>query len=159
MSQTSLPSHTGPIDRRTAARSSRVFAMNRWRIPAPRSKPSRTTYPVRVAAIRQNQSVSMSVGTLADPADHEEEEEGAQRRVKAHEAEQREHRVAGGDVGRRAVAGEQKSVDEPGLAAELRGHPARRVGDVREGEQEHQHPEQRAGVEQLAPPEQEDGEA
>ena len=78
--------------------------------------------------------VSSPSGALGQFALHEEEEEHAQQRVEAHEAQQGEERVAAGDARRVAVGGAHEAIDQPGLAAQFRRHPAGGVGD--EGERE-----------------------
>src|SRR5262249_36986785 len=50
-----------------------------------------------------------------------------------------------------------ETVNEPGLASELRRHPSQRVGEVGKWEREHQHPEQPAARFQAAAQVLEDG--
>src|SRR5579875_2301695 len=59
ISQTSFPSQTGPIARRMKRRSLSVRAAIRWIMPAPRSKPSSSTYMVSINVTRINQSVDI----------------------------------------------------------------------------------------------------
>src|SRR5436190_14313931 len=61
MSQTSLPSQTGPMARRIVRRSASFLAADRWITPAPRSKPSSSTYMVSMNATRMNHSVGMAL--------------------------------------------------------------------------------------------------
>src|SRR5579862_6823260 len=116
MSQTSLPSHTGPMERMTRARSAAVRATKRWMMPAPMSKPSRTTYMASMAATRQNQRAPMvlvrrgaggagnfearlgfAAGTAFDFAIDEEEEKNGEHGIHAGEADEREPDAATGD--------------------------------------------------------------
>src|SRR5439155_12562337 len=158
--------------RRTVLRSSSVRAMKRCTAPAPRSKPSRTTYAVSMKATSANQTVGMLVSllgaerrravrgaqwgrTLHDQALDEEEERDPQHGVHAHVPEEREPGAARRDEVRVAVARSQEPVDGPGLPAQLRGEPARGIGDVREGHGEHQRPERWPRLEEAPSPEQE----
>src|SRR5215208_3601729 len=117
MSQTSLPSHTGPMARRTRRRSGSFFATKGCMAPAPRSKPSRSTYMVSMKATRMNQSVStfLSLGSKAlalgpllalsnravgHLAYHQHEVEEAHDEVHPREADQSKEHVARGDQGR-----------------------------------------------------------
>src|SRR5258708_3845737 len=115
MSQTSLPSQTGPMVRITVRRSWSVLAMYRCNTPAPRSKPSRTTYAVIMIATSQNQMKSMGrfllrygdriaginggfmLGTRAmrDLAVHQHQKQNRQHGIESHEAEQGKQSVAG----------------------------------------------------------------
>src|SRR6476646_175619 len=173
-SQTSLPSQTGPMVRITVRRSWSVLAMNRCSTPAPRSKPSRTTYAVIIIATSQNhmksirrfllryririagiQVLSGRARAVRDLAIDEHQKQDCQHGVKAHEAEQGKQPVAGMNVFRIALAGAHESVDQPGLAANFRGHPAGGVGDIRQRQAEHDDPEQPARFIQLSSPQQE----
>src|SRR5262245_42335023 len=71
----------------------------------------------------------------------EEEEQHAEREVEAAEPHKREEHRAGVDAGARPLCGSEEAIDEPGLAAQLRGHPSRGVPDVREREREQQNPQ------------------
>src|SRR5271157_3369034 len=51
------------MERRMMRRSTSVRAMSRCKIPAPKSKPSSTTYIASITATRQNQIVSMSASS------------------------------------------------------------------------------------------------
>ena len=68
---------------------------------------------------------------MFDFAIDQEQKQNTQHGVHAHEAEQREHAVAGGDVFGVAVGGAHQAVNQPGLAAEFRGHPSGSVRDIR----------------------------
>src|SRR5437870_12742535 len=105
ISQTSFPSHTGPIERSTRRRSASERATTRWIAPAPRSKPSRITYMIPMKASRQNQRSPMpasvgrplGLGAVRDLAINEEESEQGEERVHARQAAACETRVASGD--------------------------------------------------------------
>src|SRR6478609_7540205 len=119
----------------TVRRSWSVLAMNRCSTPAPRSKPSRTTYAVIITATSQNQMksirrfllgyririagiqvLSVRARAVRDLAIDEHQKQDCQHGVKAHEAEQRKQPVAGMNVFRIALAGAHESVDQPVLA-------------------------------------------
>src|SRR5579883_356430 len=68
-------------------------------------------------------------GTMADLAIHQHDEEDAQQGIKPHEAEQRKQAIARRNIFRIAIGSAHQPIDEPWLAANLRGHPARRIGD------------------------------
>src|SRR6185295_15848411 len=132
-----------------------------WRAPAPKSKPSSTTKAAAVTAIKANQMVSMSgplsahrysryrhngrprvrPGAVPDLPPHQVEERQAEHEVEAGEAEAGEHRLPSVHRRRGAVDRTQEAVDQPGLPPQLGRHPAGGVGDVGEGEGEHQEPE------------------
>src|ERR1700719_749407 len=57
ISQTSLPSQTGPMAFRQSRRSSSSRPMTRLSMPTPKSKPSSTKYPVHSTPIRANHAV------------------------------------------------------------------------------------------------------
>src|SRR5437588_5014979 len=115
MSQTSLPSQTGPMARRIVRRSASVLAAERWITPAPRSKPSSSTYMVSMKATRMNHSVGMVCstlvagqrlgrlrrlgrggGTMCRFAHHQEDVEQPQDEVHTREADQGEEDVPRG---------------------------------------------------------------
>src|ERR1041385_9231485 len=112
MSQTSLASHTGPMVRITVRRSWSVLAMIRCSTPAPRSKPSRTTYAVIIIATSQNQMKSMiqyllshrdritcracafrSARSMRDLAVYQYQKQNGQHGVQTHETDQSEQPV------------------------------------------------------------------
>src|SRR6478672_11503023 len=120
----------------TVRRSWSVLAMNRCSTPAPRSKPSSTTYPVIMTATSQNHMKSIRrfllgyrvriagihvfsdcARAMCDLAIDQNEKQDCQHGVKTHEAEQRKQSVAGVNVFRIALAGAHESVNQPGLAA------------------------------------------
>src|SRR5579872_493087 len=72
---------------------------------------------------------------------HEKEKQNCQHRIEPHEAEQSKQSIARANVFGIALRGAHEVVDQPWLAADLRRHPSRRVGNVREGQAEHQDPE------------------
>src|ERR1700739_479526 len=134
----------------TVRRSWSFFAINRCRMPAPRSKPSRTTYPVIITATSQNQMKSISqfllrcrdgiacismvsdcAGTVHNFTMDQHQKQNCQNGVKPHEAKERKESIAGMDVFRIAFCRSHKTVNEPWLAAKFSGHPAGSVGDIR----------------------------
>ena len=102
--------------------------LGRW-VPAP-SAPAAAPPPGHAQSLGRRGRGTAGPATRYSPAEAEGGEDG----------------VSG--VHQRAACrrGAQQAVDEPGLAAELGGHPAGGVGDVREGEGQHQHPEQPAAT-------------
>ena len=82
------------------------------------------------------------IGSMTDLASDQNQKQQTEHKIKADEADQREHHVTAADDFAVAVARAKKAVDQPGLASQFRGHPTQRVGDVGEWEGEHQHPEQ-----------------
>src|SRR6185437_11311830 len=129
--------------RMTVCRSRSVLAMNRWRMPAPRSNPSRTTYPVIMIATSQNQMKSMDqfllryrdgiadINLVTGCAEavcnftmDEDQKQNRQNGVKSHEAEKSKQSVPGMDVFRIAFCRPHESINKPWLAANFRRHPA-----------------------------------
>src|SRR5438270_13219874 len=135
----------------TVRRSWSVLAMNRCRMPAPRSKPSRTTYAVIMIATSQNHMKSirrfllryrdriacidrrfmLCDRAMSDFAIDQHQKQNRQHGVKSHEAEQRKQSIAGMNVFRVALAGAHQSIDKPGLAANFGDHPSGGIGDLR----------------------------
>src|SRR5215211_1966877 len=113
MSQTSFPSHTGPMARMIVRRSRSSLAAKRCIAPAPRSKPSRRTYMAIINATRINQIVSTMPPVLGrqtfgrfqrllfrpvgDLAHHEHDVEEAHYQVHPCEPYKREEHAARGD--------------------------------------------------------------
>src|ERR1035441_18681 len=113
-------------------------------MPAPRSKPSRTTYIAIMTATRQNQVVCMSeprprgggrfqyaLRAFVDCAIDQEQEENREDGVDAHETDQGEEGIAGGDVRGDAGRCAHDAVDQPRLAAHFGGDPSGGGRDVR----------------------------
>src|SRR5215213_5805534 len=164
MSQTSLPSHTGPTARMIVRRSRSSLAAKRCIVPAPRSKPSRRTYMAIINATKMNQIVSTippSLGRqtfgrfqrlliafrpVGDLAHHEHDVQEAHDQVHPRETYEGEKHAAGGDERRDPLRGSEDAVGEPGLAPEFGGEPPGGVRDEREGRGEHQNPEHPAGA-------------
>src|SRR5262245_47596340 len=148
----------------TCRRSESVRATKGETIPAPRSKPSSATYMAnRSAAIvyhssnmgelRADASRRHEWGrAMGDLAPNQEEEQDPQGQVEATEPHQREEHGARVDSGTRALRGPKQSVDEPGLSAELGGHPSGGVGDVGEWKREQEDPQHRPAVLETTPP-------
>src|SRR5262249_46468302 len=118
----------------TERRSPSVRATNRCRIPAPKSKPSSTTYTASISATIPYQTAITSVSSFArgggrrraarDLAADEVEEQDSQHQVEAGEADGGEGHAAGAHRRGGSGGGALQAVDEPRLAAELRAHPA-----------------------------------
>src|ERR671910_1693145 len=142
MSQTSFPSHTGPIARMIIRRSRSFLATKGWMAPAPRSKPSRSTYAVIMNATAMNQKVSIApppslgrqalggferlrlgLGAVVHLTHHEDDVQEAHDQVHPHKADKGEEHVAGGQQRRDTLFGAEEAVGEPGLASQLGGVP------------------------------------
>src|SRR5262249_44779996 len=99
----------------TVRRSWSVFATNRCTMPAPKSKPSRTTYTVNIRAMITNHAVappsllrglrgrSVRHRPARDLTPDEIEEQDAEHEVQPHVTQRREGDVAAAHVGRGAV--------------------------------------------------------
>src|SRR5450756_2494910 len=129
----------------TWRRSESVRATNRWSAPAPRSKPSRTTYAVSMKTATAYQSSNMSGPggrhrSVLDLARQEEEEKHAEDEIEAAEPDEREesrpgvHHLAG------TLRGPEDSVDEPRLAYQPPPHPPGDPRAVCERAGKHEHP-------------------
>src|SRR6478672_11101353 len=119
----------------TVRRSWSVLAMIRCRTPAPRSKPSSTTYAVIITATSQNQMKSMMRYLLhrrdripcrdrafrsrrramRDLAVYQHQKQNGQHGVQPHETDQSEQAVAGMNIFRIAFRGAHEAIDQPGL--------------------------------------------
>src|SRR5512142_2109196 len=109
--------------------------MIRCRTPAPRSKPSSTTYAVIITATSQNQMKSMiryllrhrdritcrdcafraGDRTMRDLTIHQDQKQNGQHGVQTHEADQSEQAVSGMNIFRIAFGSAHESVDQPWL--------------------------------------------
>src|SRR5262245_44629729 len=113
----------------TCRRSESVRATRGESTPAPRSKPSSTTYRASISAAIPYHSSSMgglragwlgrrqrprAVGDL--PPD-QEEEENAEHQVESAESDEREQHGPGVDGGTASLGGPEQAVHEPGLTA------------------------------------------
>src|SRR5215475_3600455 len=90
--------------------------------------------------------------TVGDLTVNEKEEEYSQQRVQSHKTEQGEEAVSGGDMLRITLSSAKQAVHQPGLAANFRGQPSGRVGDVWQGQAEHEDPKHPAARVQFAAP-------
>src|SRR3954447_25599378 len=111
MSQTSLPSQTGPIAARTVRRSSSVRATSRRTMPTPKSKPSRPAETASIPETIAYQRASM-VGVLTwrgraalDLVEDVHDEEHAQQQVQPGKPQRCEDDVARVHEGRVGVRG------------------------------------------------------
>src|SRR6266404_9032324 len=112
--------------------------MSKCNTPAPRSKPSRTTYAVIIAATSQNQMKSMRyllrhrdritrrdcafrccARAMRDLAVHQHQKQNGQHGVQTHETDQSEQSVTGMNVLRIAFRGAHQAIDQPGLPSDL----------------------------------------
>src|SRR5579862_872224 len=144
----------------TWRRSPALRATRRWTMPAPMSKPSSTTYIAIITATSMNQTVGTLhlLRSVLDFAIDQQQEQHSQNRVHAHETDQSEQRITGGDMRRDSCGRAQQAIDEPGLAAGFGGDPSGGVGDVREGNHEHEYPQELALREEAAAPKLQRGE-
>src|SRR5438552_2690612 len=81
-------------------------------------------------------------GSVTDLATYQKQKQHTEHKVKADKADQREQRIAAANYFAVAIGCAKKTIDQPGLASQLRRHPPQRVGDVGKWECKHQHPEQ-----------------
>ena len=81
--------------------------------------------------------------TVQDLAADEIQIQQAEDEVEPRHPDQREQHVSRADDVAVAVLRAKQPVDQPGLAAKLRRHPAGGVRDERKRERQHQHPEER----------------
>src|SRR5262252_967401 len=166
-SHTSLPSQYGPMAASTWRRSVSPRATKGETMPAPRSKPSSATYSANIIAAMAYQVSNMHGLPTAAPgrrqwrravgdlAPDQEQEQDTEEEVETGEADQGEDHGPGVDSGARAMRGAEEAEDEPWLTAELGGHPPHGVGDVGQGEGEHEDPQHGAApLEPPDPPEQ-----
>src|SRR5579884_4186756 len=144
MSQTSFPSHTGPMLLRTTRRSASVRATTRWRTPAPRSNPSRTAYPITSPARMTYHASAMAPRSprgprpLGDDADRQEEGQKPDERVHPGKPQECEDRLPRHHRRGAPGRGPEEPVDDPRLAPHLGDDPPGLVGDVGEGQKEHE---------------------
>src|SRR5712691_7648357 len=148
-SQTSLPSHSGPIVLIAARRPGSVPPSTPCSMPTPKSKPSSTKNPVHTNAMIKNQSetrvieaapsiqhrgdarlrVRISTGggsgckLAAGVANHQHRVDHRERGVEQAERNQADHQVGEADRWRHPVFGEQDALHHPGLAAALGEQP------------------------------------
>src|SRR5262245_35122252 len=150
----------------TCRRSASVRATMGDRTPTPRSKPSSATYIASISAAIANHSSTMcglctSVaagrerpGAVSDLTRDQEEEENAEHQIEPAEPDEGEEHGSRVNGGTAALAGPVEAVHEPGLTAELGGHPADGVCDIRERKREHEDPQHRpTPVEPVTPEE------
>src|SRR6476646_4026124 len=148
--------------------------MIRCKTPAPRSKPSSTTYAVIITATSQNQMKSMiryllrrrdritcrnrafrsRRRAMRDLAVYQHQKQNGQHGVQPHETDQSEQAIAGMNIFRIAFRGAHEAIDQPGLPSDLRSHPTRGVGNIGQRQAEHDDPEQPARFIQLSAPQQ-----
>src|SRR6202022_4774759 len=88
---------------------------------------------------------------------YQRDEQDAQDDIESHEAEQREERIAGGDLLGVSGGGAHQAVDDPGLTTDLSGHPAGGGGDIGKRKAKHEGPENPAGGEEPVAPKQKAG--
>src|SRR4030095_9901352 len=87
---------------------------------------------------------------VSDLAPDQEQEQDAEGEIEAAETDQGEEHGPGVHGGARALRSAEEAEDEPGLTAELGGHPPHGVGDVGKREREHEDPQH--GEAPLEPP-------
>ena len=183
ISQTSLPSHSGPTLPSTARRSASVRPTDRCSMPTPKSKPSSTKNPVQknptitnhshLEAHQYTSDASAGVGveepgpsSASDGSRSGSSGRLAKRSIRmAHTMPSARYRTTkvprlSGDLGqadggRVRVLREQQSLHDPRLAAVLGQQPARGVHRERREEGEGADPEEARRREQPAPPPQE----
>src|SRR5215475_3377473 len=166
ISQTSLPSHSGPIVLITARRPASSLPTGMCSMPTPKSNPSRMKKPVHKNAMRMNQNgtsaliatsildsrhgcVFLSGGArrrelFTGVLQHQQQVHSGDHRVHQHEYGQAD-RDPGGRQGRRySVFGQEDALNDPWLAATLGQQPARGVHQERQHRSPRRHPQEDA---------------
>ncbi len=77
--------------------------------------------------------LSYLAGALLDSSDDEEEEEHTSNEIHSQKTKECKEAISGRDSWRSARHCAEQPVDEPWLSAKLGGHPAGRIGNIREG--------------------------
>src|SRR6202035_5005261 len=176
ISQTSLPSHSGPIVLMAARRSMSSRPTKLCSMPTPKSKPSRTKKPVHKTAMTMNQNgirvpiatsildgrdrgIHVGLGSwrrefLARVLEHEQEIDRAERAVEGDERQDADPQPGGADGRRDAVLGQHDSLHDPRLAAALGQQPARGVHQERQHHSPHGHPQEHPGRREFPAPDQ-----
>src|SRR3954447_5590474 len=126
-------------------------------MPAPRSKPSSTTYATSMNATKRNQTVSTLIssdgnwlrvyiraqaGSMLDFPVHEEQKEDREKGVESHESEESEQAVPSRDICRIPHRRSHQPIDHPRLAAHFRAQPYRSIGDIWNRQAKHNPPQQ-----------------
>src|SRR5262249_33174387 len=95
--------------------------------------------------------------TVGDLTMHKKEEEYSQERIQSHKTEQREEPISSGNVLRIALGSTKQAVHQPGLTADFGCQPSGSIGDVWQGQAEHEDPKHPAALVQFAAPQQKCG--
>src|ERR1700723_3017129 len=176
ISQTSLPSHSGPIVLMAARRPASSLPTALCSMPTPKSKPSRAKKPVHRTAMTMNQNgirlpivtsvldgrdrgVRLGLGSrrrefLTRVLQHEQEIDGAERAVERDEGDDADPEPGGADGWRDAVLGQHDALHDPRLAAALGQQPARGVHHERQHGRPYRDPQEHPGRGELSPPDQ-----
>src|SRR5436190_6427705 len=101
------------------------------------------------AAACDRRERARAVGNLPP---NQEEEKHAEHEIEAAESHERKEHGAGVNAGARPLRGPEETVDEPGLAAQLGGHPSGGVRDVWERKREQQDPQHGPIALETSPP-------
>src|ERR1700744_5296754 len=136
ISQTSLPSHTGPIVLMAARRPASSWPTRLCSMPTPKSNPSRMKNPVHRTAMTMNQNGTMMTSELnswdgrvgvgvgargwqlvAGVLQHQEEVDRAEDAVQQRESDHADPQPGGADGGRDPVLGQHDALHDPGLPA------------------------------------------
>src|SRR5271156_3991886 len=134
ISQTSLPSHSGPIVLMAARRPASSVPITLCSMPTPKSNPSRTKKPVHKMAMMMYQNgiivtsiqngrhrrVHVGLGArgrelFAGVLQHQDQVDGAQRAVQQDEGDQADPQPAGGQGRGDPVFGQHDALDDPRL--------------------------------------------
>src|SRR5579863_2484817 len=166
-SQTSLPSHSGPIVLMAARRPASSRPTTPCSMPTPKSNPSRTKKPVHRMAMTMAQNgmrwfivtsvldrrywrVCFGRGAcrwqlFAGVLEHQQQVDGAQRAVQEHEDRQADRDPGGADRRGDPVLGQHDALHDPGLPAALCEQPAGGVYQERQHDAPRGHPQERPG--------------
>src|SRR5271169_177833 len=177
ISQTSLPSHSGPIVLMAARRPASSVPITPCSMPTPKSKPSRTKNPVHKIAMMMYQNgmrllivtplvqdgrhrrVRVGLGArgwqlLAGVLQHQDQVDGAERAVQQDEYHQADPQRGDADGRGDPVLGQHDALHDPRLPAAFGQEPARGVHQERQHRCPYRYPEEHPGGGELFSPDQ-----
>src|SRR6478672_12677777 len=173
ISQTSLPSHSGPIVLIAARRPPSSPPTRLWSMPTPKSNPSRMKNPVHKMAMMMYQNgmrpivtsvldgryrrVRVGLGArgrelFAGVLQHQDQVDGGERAVQHDEGDQADPQPGGAEGRGDPVLGQHDALYDPRLPAALGQEPARGVHDERQHRGPDRHLQEHPGRGEFAPP-------
>src|SRR5271166_509021 len=176
ISQTSLPSHSGPIVLMAARRPASSVPITACSMPTPKSNPSRMKKPVHntamtmyqngmrlliVTSIQDGRHRRVRVGfgargrqLFAGVLQHQEQFYGGERAVQQDEGDQADPERGGADGRGDPVLGQHDALHDPRLPAAFGQEPARGVHQERQYGSPYRHPQEHPGGRELFPADQ-----